>query len=86
MRSVARDAIAQFPIGEPVEIHPRMRAITFEVIMRAVLASTDGRSRRNSKTRCASSSAYQPAGWVRCFSCPRFGSISDRGARWAGWC
>jgi cytochrome P450 len=36
MRTIARDAIAQLPIGESFPIHPRMRSITFEVIMRAV--------------------------------------------------
>jgi cytochrome P450 family 110 len=36
MRSVAREAIAQFPSGASFEIHPRLRTITFDVIMRTV--------------------------------------------------
>ena len=36
MRSIARESIARFPIGTPFEIHPRLRTITFEVIMRTV--------------------------------------------------
>jgi cytochrome P450 len=45
MRETARAAIARFPIGEPFAMHPRLRAITFDIIMRAVFGlddSTDG--------------------------------------------
>ncbi len=41
MRAIAREAIARFPIGETFPIHPRMRAITFDVIMRAVFGLDD---------------------------------------------
>jgi cytochrome P450 len=41
MRDLAREAIARFPIGEVFAIHPRMRAITFDVIMRAVFGLDD---------------------------------------------
>ncbi len=41
MREIARDAIARFPIGETFAIHPRMRAITFDIIMRAVFGLED---------------------------------------------
>ncbi len=36
MREIAREAIAQFPQGAQFQIHPRLRAITFDVIMRTV--------------------------------------------------
>ena len=36
MRSIALDAIAKLPVGEPFAVHPSMRSLTFEVIMRAV--------------------------------------------------
>ena len=35
MRSIAREAIAKWPMGEPFAVQPSMRSITFEVIMRA---------------------------------------------------
>ena len=35
MRSIARDAIAKWPIGERFAVYPSMRSITFDVIMRA---------------------------------------------------
>ena len=41
MRAIAREAIARFPIGETFPIHPRMRSITFDVIMRAVFGLDD---------------------------------------------
>ena len=41
MRETAREAIARFPAGETFPIHPRMRAITFDVIMRAVFGLDD---------------------------------------------
>jgi cytochrome P450 len=41
MRSIAREAFAKFPVGQTFPIHPRMRAITFEVIMRAVFGLDD---------------------------------------------
>jgi cytochrome P450 len=36
MRSIALDAIARLPVGERFAVHPSMRSLTFEVIMRAV--------------------------------------------------
>src|SRR5271168_4653741 len=36
MRSIARDAISRLPVGEPFAVHPSMRSLTFDVIMRAV--------------------------------------------------
>src|SRR6202030_2908981 len=36
MRAAADNAIASWPIGLPFPIHPQMRAITFETIIRAV--------------------------------------------------
>ncbi len=41
MKGIARDALARFPIGETFAIHPRMRAITFDIIMRAVFGLDD---------------------------------------------
>src|ERR1700733_1381128 len=35
MRSIARDAMAQWPVGARFEVYPSMRSITFDVIMRA---------------------------------------------------
>jgi cytochrome P450 family 110 len=41
MREIAREAIARFPIGDAFPIHPRLRSITFDVIMRAVFGLDD---------------------------------------------
>ncbi len=41
MKAIAREAIARFPVGQVFPIHPRMRAITFDVIMRAVFGLDD---------------------------------------------
>jgi cytochrome P450 len=42
MRSIADAEIDRWPIGRPFPIHPSMRAITFEVIMRTVFGLQDG--------------------------------------------
>jgi cytochrome P450 len=36
MREIATSEIARWPIGEPFPLHPRMQALTLEVILRAV--------------------------------------------------
>lgn len=36
MREIARDTIAEWPVGEPLRAWPHMQAITLEIIMRAV--------------------------------------------------
>ena len=41
MRTIAREEIARFPVGDSFAIHPRMRSITFDVIMRAVFGLDD---------------------------------------------
>jgi cytochrome P450 len=41
MRSAADNAIASWPIGQQFPIHPQMRAITFETIVRAVFGFED---------------------------------------------
>ncbi len=41
MRSAADDAIASWPIGQQFAIHPQMRAITFETIIRTVFGFAD---------------------------------------------
>jgi cytochrome P450 len=41
MRSAADDAIASWPIGRQFAIHPQMRAITFETIIRTVFGFAD---------------------------------------------
>jgi len=42
MRMVADAEIERWPTGTPFQIHPAMRAITFEVIMRTVFGLQDG--------------------------------------------
>lgn len=42
MRSIADAEIDRWPIGQPFPIHPAMRSITFEVIMRTVFGLQDG--------------------------------------------
>ena len=44
MRSAADDAIASWPIGQQFAIHPQMRAITFETIIRTVFGFADDES------------------------------------------
>jgi cytochrome P450 len=41
MRTIARASIAQWPVGQRFAIHPWMRSITFDVIMRAVFGLDD---------------------------------------------
>lgn len=41
IREVARQDIAGWPLREPFALHPRMQAITLEVILRAVFGVTD---------------------------------------------
>jgi len=42
MRAIARDEIARWPRGESFQLHPRMQALTLEVIIRAVLGVDEG--------------------------------------------
>ena len=42
MREVADREIARWPAGEPLELWPRMQAVTLEVIMRAVFGMEEG--------------------------------------------
>jgi cytochrome P450 family 135 len=42
MTAVARDEISRWPLGEPVRIHPRMQALTLEIILRAVFGLGEG--------------------------------------------
>jgi cytochrome P450 len=44
MRAAADDAIGSWPIGERFEIHPQMRAITFETIIRTVFGFANDNS------------------------------------------
>jgi len=45
VREVAEREIASWPAGEPFALHPRMQAVTLEVIMSAVFGVTDARRR-----------------------------------------
>lgn len=45
MRAIAREAIERWPVGAPFAIHPWMRSITFDVIMRAVFGLEDSADR-----------------------------------------
>jgi cytochrome P450 len=42
MTAVAQAEIARWPRGKPVRLHPRMRALTLEVILRAVFGLSEG--------------------------------------------
>ena len=44
MRTAADDAIASWPIGQQFAIHPQMRAITFQTIIRTVFGFPDDES------------------------------------------
>jgi cytochrome P450 len=41
IEQVTREEMARWPVGEPFALHPRMQAITLEVIMRAVIGVED---------------------------------------------
>ena len=41
IEEIARAEVARWPIGEPFALHPRMRAITLEVILRAVFGVSE---------------------------------------------
>lgn len=45
MSTVAKAEIARWPRGEPVRLHPRMQALTLEVILRAVFGLSEGARR-----------------------------------------
>ena len=42
MREIAEREIASWPRGEPFELHPRMQALTLEIIVRAVMGVQEG--------------------------------------------
>jgi cytochrome P450 len=42
MEEVTRREIARWPRGEPVELHPRLQALTLEIVLRAVFGLDDG--------------------------------------------
>ncbi|GBG38694.1 cytochrome P450 [Mycobacterium montefiorense] len=42
MTAIAETEIARWPRGEPVQVHPRIQALTLEVILRAVFGLSDG--------------------------------------------
>jgi cytochrome P450 len=47
IREIAEVEVARWPVDQPFALHPRMRAITFEVILRVVFGVTDpGRHER----------------------------------------
>ena len=50
MVEIAAREIERWPLGEPFALHPRMQAITLEVILRAVFGVARGRAAR---ARCA---------------------------------
>jgi cytochrome P450 len=41
VEQIVADEAASWPLGEPFQLHPRMRAITLEVILKAVIGVTD---------------------------------------------
>src|SRR3954447_13032137 len=41
IEQLAEDELDSWPVGRTIELHPRMRALTFEVIMRAVFGVSD---------------------------------------------
>jgi cytochrome P450 family 135 len=43
MTAVAKAEIARWPRGQPVRLHPRMQALTLEVILRAVFGLSEGK-------------------------------------------
>lgn len=45
MTTVAKAEIARWPRGKPVRLHPRMQALTLEVILRAVFGLSEGTRR-----------------------------------------
>ena len=45
MTTVAKAEIARWPRGEPARLHPRMQALTLEVILRAVFGLSEGTRR-----------------------------------------
>jgi cytochrome P450 len=41
VEQIVTEEVERWPLGEPFELHPRMRAITLEVILKAVIGVTD---------------------------------------------
>lgn len=51
MRTIAADAVARWPIGEPFPIHPEMQSITLDVILDTVFGLADGDLRATMRAR-----------------------------------
>ena len=83
MRAAADNAIASWPTGNQFPIHPQMRAITFETIIRTVFGFTDDASGSELRTLIRQLFALYSSGLGTLFSLPamRFdaGSFSPWG-------
>ena len=70
MREIAEQEVASWPTDEPIELHPRLQALTLEVILRAVFGADPGTRLDGLRTRMTEilDFASNPAG-SRCRSC-----------------
>jgi cytochrome P450 len=64
---IVADEVERWPIGEPFALHPRMTAIAFEVVLRAVIGVEDGERAAALRQVLPASAEWDPtilAGWA----------------------
>lgn len=64
---IVTDEVERWPIGEPFPLHPRMTAIAFEVVLRAVIGVGDGERAEALREVLPASAEWDPtilAGWA----------------------
>src|SRR3954447_8956350 len=80
IEQLAEDELDSWPLGRPMELHPRMRALTFEVIMRAVFGVSD--ATRMTEMRAALPELVDLSGpLMLMFAWPQLGRVGP----WRRW-
>ncbi len=82
MRSAADNAIASWPIGQQFAIHPQMRAITFETIIRTVFGFEDDDARAELRVSLKKLFALYSSGLGTLFSLP---AMRIDAGPWSPW-
>ena len=80
IEQLAEDELDSWPLGRPMELHPRMRALTFEVILRAVFGVSD--AARMTEMRAALPELVELSGpLMLMFAWPQLGRVGP----WRRW-
>jgi len=81
MTEIAVDDVAHWPTGRPFAVHPRMNAVTLEIILRVVFGMSDGPRRTDLRPRIRQISEIGPLtvlGW----SYPKLGKYGPWKRNW----